>query len=329
MEYDEFMKRKPAIPRPLPLKKLKWEALVPALGAAHGALARYDETLQKTPQHLIKIFQWIESAHSLRGQQIEASLKEILCYSADPTASETRAPLLQKIIHYQKALSLASKRQPLDIPLLCRLHALIKKDGPNPKEIGRIRTTQNWIGPEGQSIEKATFLPPSPARIPAALHSLNRYFRTKDLDPLVQTALYFAQLLIIHPFMDGNGRVARILIPHLLSKKGLLSKPSLFLSRYFEEHRTAYFQKLFQITENNAWEEWVIYFLNGIAIQSHRHKTQAEKILALSSKLPAAALPLFEHPVQRKKNEIFLKKKILIESPKGLYLFEPLFKIVQ
>ena len=323
------MKLKPAIPRSLPLKNLNWAALVPSLGAARDALARYDETVRRTPKQLLKIFQWAESAHSLRGQQIEASLKEILCFAFDPTAAETRAPLLQKIIHYQEALSLASKRQPLDIPFLCRLHALIKKDGPNPKEIGRIRMSQNWIGPEGQTIEKATFLPPSPARIPAALDSLSRYFRSNDLDPLVQIALYFAQLLIIHPFMDGNGRVARTLIPLLLWKKGLLSQPALYLSRYFEEHRASYFQKLFQITENNAWEEWVIYFLNGIAIQSGRHKTQAEKILALSSELPAAALPLFEHPVQRTKNRSLLKKKILTESPKGLYLFEPLFKIVQ
>lgn len=326
------MALKPAIPRSLPPETLDWKALVPSLGAARDALARYDETLRKTPKELLKIFLWAESVHSLRGQQIEAGLKETLCYAANKSASEARAPLLQKIIQYHAALlhaASSSKNQPLNAPFLCRLHALVKQDGPNPKEIGKIRTHQNWIGPEGQNIEKATFLPPSPARVPAALRSLNRYFRSKQSDPLVQTALYFAQFLIIHPFMDGNGRVARILIPLLLWKKELLSSPSLFLSRYFEEHRTSYFQKLYQITENNAWEDWVIYFLKGIAIQSQRHKKQAEKILELSKELPAAALPLFEHPAKSRKKPFLLKKKILIESPKGLYLFEPLFKIVQ
>ena len=326
------MALKPAIPRSLPPETLTWKAIVPALGAARSDLARYDETLARTPKELLKIFLWAESAYSLRGQQIEAGLKEILCYAADKTAPEARAPLLQKIIQYHAALSHAAsspKNQPLDIPFLCRLHALVKQDGPNPKEIGKIRTHQNWIGREGQSIEKATFLPPAPARVPAALRSLNRYLRSKQPDPLVQTALYFAQFLIIHPFMDGNGRIARILIPLLLWKKGLLSAPSLFLSSYFEEHRTSYFQKLYQITENNAWEDWVNYFLKGIAIQSQRHKRQSEKILELSKELPAAALPLFEQPAQSRKKPLLLKKKILIESPKGLYLFEPLFKIVQ
>ncbi len=326
------MRLKPVVPHSLPPRKLDWKPLVPSLGAAREALARYDETLARTPKELLKIFLWAESAYSLRGQQIEAGLKEILCFAADKSASETRAPLLQKIIQYHAALSHAAsspKTQPLDAPFLCRLHALVKQDGPNPKEIGNIRTHQNWIGPEGQSIKKATFLPPAPTRVAGALRSLNSYLRSKQPDPLVQTALYFAQFLIIHPFMDGNGRIARILIPLLLWKKGLLSSPSLFLSSYFEEHRTSYFQKLYQITENNAWEDWIIYFLKGIAIQSQRHKRQAEKILELSSEVPAAALELFEHPAQSRKNPFLLKKKILIESPKGLYLFEPLFKIVQ
>lgn len=102
------------------------------------------------------------------------------------------------------------------------------------------------------------------------MENLLQYMRKQEADPLVQLAIAFAQLLIIHPFMDGNGRVGRVMIPLFTYKKGVTSKPILHLSRYFKKHRLAYFEKLFAITTNKMWEEWIRFFLKGVIVESER-----------------------------------------------------------
>ncbi len=258
-------------PQPLPLKDLDWGSLVPWIGSAREALARFDEHVRKIPSAQLDILKWEESIASLRGQNIKTSLEEVLKFNIEKAAEENRTPILKKIISTKKGLDFAirwAKKNPLNIQFFCKLHAIIKQDGPNPKEIGRIRQKQNWIGPLGGSIDEGYFFPPEAKKIVPYLNSLNRYYRKKEKDPLVQIAIYFAQFLIIHPFMDGNGRVARIFIPVALKKKGLLSKPFLFLSDYFETHRLQYVQKLFYISEKGAWEDWIIFFLQGVIVSS-------------------------------------------------------------
>lgn len=267
------VKIEPCIPEDLPLQELDWGALVPWIGPAREALGRYDEVLRTISPQTLRRLQWEETISSLRGQNIQTDLKEVLPFAKRRVSDEARAPFLQKIVNAQKGLELATswvKSKPLNTSFFCRVHAFVKKDGPNPEEIGQIRKKQNWLGPEGGPIEEAYFFPPSANQVNAYLSALNRYFRTREKDPLVQIAIFFAQFLLIHPFMDGNGRVARIFIPIGAYKKKLLCKPALFLSSYFEDHRLAYFQKLFHISEHTAWEEWIIYFFKGVIYQCQK-----------------------------------------------------------
>lgn len=274
------MKIETCKPHRLPLKKLDWGSLVPLIGGAREALARYDETLLHTPPHLLEIFKWNESISSLKSQNISADLKEVLQFSIEKRATEARIPLLQKILNTKEGLDFAiqwAQKKPLNLSFFCRVHAIVKKDALNPQEIGRIRKKQNWIGPQGGSIEEAYFFPPEAKKVLRYMHSLNKYWHLKEKDPLVQVAIFFAQFLIIHPFMDGNGRVARIFIPVALWKKGFISKPMLFLSGYFERNRLNYFRNLFYVSDKNAWENWIAYFLKGVIEESHRLKKEAEQ----------------------------------------------------
>ncbi len=161
-------------------------------------------------------------------------------------------------------------KNPFKVTNWCKIHAIVKQDGPNPQDIGKIRTRQNWIGPEGSPIEKAYFFPPPPSDLAKHLRALEWYLAKTDLDPLVQIAIAFAQFLAIHPFMDGNGRVARILVPIFAVKKKLLRHPVLFLSPYIKKTRSLYMRRLFEITEKNQWEGWILYFLKAVEISARR-----------------------------------------------------------
>jgi Fic family protein len=241
------MEIEPCTPHPLPIKDLKWEKIISLIGEAREALGRYDETLKRISSKSLKTLQWQECVSSLRGEPGE------------------------KTFHVHEGLEFAiqwAKKKPLNLQFLCQVHAIVKKDGSNPKAIGRLRTKQNWIGPQGCSIDEGYFFPPKSQTVKRLMQALFRYLRGKEKDPLVQLAIFFAQLLIIHPFMDGNGRVARIFIPVWLWKKKLTSKPALFMSSYFAKNRLQYFRKLFYISEKDAWEDWITYFLKGVIEQS-------------------------------------------------------------
>lgn len=155
-------------------------------------------------------------------------------------------------------------KQPFTLTLLRKMHRTIMKGSLPSGDIGRFRQRQNWIGPKGGSIEEAFFLPPRFEIVPEYMENLKSYINSKEKDSLVQIAIFFAQLLIVHPFMDGNGRLARALVPWLLCKKGLTSAPHFSLDNYFKKHRMKYFEKLNRISENNDWEGWIRFFLEGI-----------------------------------------------------------------
>ncbi|MDR2539654.1 MAG: Fic family protein [Chlamydiales bacterium] len=161
-------------------------------------------------------------------------------------------------------------RQPLSIPDLCFLHRLMKYNSSVKGSLGVLRTQQNWIGPEGCGIEKAYFLPPSPKEVPFLIDEWISFFNTSTAYPLIQLALACGQFLIIHPFMDGNGRIARLLIPWFLHQHKLLIKPIFCPSDYFSKHRKEYDKRLFDLSSDLAWIKWVHFFLKAIAFQSKR-----------------------------------------------------------
>ncbi|MGC8592525.1 Fic family protein [Acidithiobacillus sp.] len=147
---------------------------------------------------------------------------------------------------------------------------------------GELRTSQNWIGPAGCTLATASFVPPPPHELPQALADLERFLHENTgLPPLVQVGLAHAQFETIHPFLDGNGRIGRLLITFLLTEKGLLSKPVLYLSHYFKRRRAEYYERLQAVRDQGDWEGWLAFFLDGVCEVSQEATATAAAILRM------------------------------------------------
>jgi Fic family protein len=323
---------------PFKLKRLPvsidWKKIIPLLGDARALIARLSEFLRQHPcgAILYEPLKWQESIATLHAQKSRSFFFDLFQYrfellaetheeqfkaGTSPVARQKlienigelppKILLLQKIIAAKEALDTAinwGNSQKIGAAFFCRIHSGLEKNIIPHGESGKIRTRQNWIGARGCRIEDAYFYPPSPQQIRPLLKNLENYLLGRDLDPLVQIAIAFAQLLMIHPFMDGNGRIARISVPILAMRKGLLSAPILFLSEYFEAHRLAYFQKLFHVSETDAWEEWILFFLAGVIEQTNRYYRRMQSLKRLWKKTvllsnERIATRLFQQPVFR------------------------------
>jgi Fic family protein len=241
----------------LPLKDLNWQEFADLLWKAHAVLGRFDQMVRSVP-YSTEVFSPL--LH-----------KELL--SSHPSE--------KKVIRYQKALHAATlgAKKPFTLSLLRKMHRLLKEGAAPSKDVGRFRSRQNWIGPEGGSIKEAYFLPPKFNDVPRYMDNLKQYLNSREKDPLVQLSIFFAQLLIIHPFMDGNGRLARALIPMILCKKKVISAPLFFMSAYFNNYRLKYFEKLFAISEKNDWEGWIRFFLEGVIEVGEKNLKKMSSIL--------------------------------------------------
>ncbi len=326
------------------------KTLLSALKKAQSTLEQFNEVLEGHAAHrqLFTLLLVKEAVASLASQHIRTSAHEVFFAQAFPDED------LQPILRYFNALARIAKTD-LSHALIAGIHKSVKK---NKGDHGIYRKKQNWIGPEGGTIDEAYYFPPAPSKVRALMGNLIRYWKKKEKDPLIQLAVLFAQLLIIHPFMDGNGRVARILVPQFLYQKGLIELPILFLSRYLKTNRLAYFQNLFNITSNDRWDRWICFFLKGIEKQGSLNLKEAKKIIALYESLqlklsaywPAKKrdqilLFLFKHPIctqemclrnfSRSKNRALLildtliKNKVLrrqSKSGKAHFVFTALLK---
>ncbi len=149
------------------------------------------------------------------------------------------------------------------------------------KDRGNFRRQQVFIGKPGADIEQATHVPPTAEKINDLMSNLEKYIHSDDKDLLVQLAVIHAQFEMIHPFMDGNGRVGRMLMPLFLYFKKAISYPSFYLSEYLESHRDEYYTALLDISRNNNWEGWISFFLQAVVEQSKKNIEKAEKIIIL------------------------------------------------
>lgn len=147
---------------------------------------------------------------------------------------------------------------------------------------GELRRTQNWIGPGGCALSEATFVPPPPHEVPEALGALETFLHAdSEIPALIQIGLAHAQFETIHPFLDGNGRVGRLLISFLLCQREILLKPVLYQSHYFNRHRAEYYERLQAVRDAGDWEGWLAFFLRGVASVSLEATDTARRILAL------------------------------------------------
>ena len=276
------------IPDPLPPKLVWTPELIRSLSDADrriGQLAGEGARLPN-PHLLMRPFLRREAVLSSRIEGTLATLGELLASEAG--AAVDRSPDdLREVANYVAALEFGLRRLsslPLSLRLVRELHArLLKGVRGGHATPGEFRRTQNWIGPPGCTLVNATYVPPSPVAMLECLGQWERFLHEKTLPPLVHLALMHYQFEAIHPFLDSNGRVGRLLVTLLLVARKVLPTPLLYLSAFFEATRSDYYRYLRNVSQRGAWEEWLQYFLNGVARQSEDALSRAERINKLLS----------------------------------------------
>lgn len=278
---------KPYLPNMLPVESLGWEKLIPLIGKANAALARYDGVLRGiiNPAVLLTPLTTQEAVLSSKIEGTIATLEEVLEYEASPDDKTEKSVDIKEIINYRQAMRFAVEEledHPISFNLIRKIHyGLMDSVRGRNKARGEFRQTQNWLGKPGATIKEATYVPPPPDTLIELLSNLEKYINSDELDTLVQIAIIHAQFELIHPFLDGNGRVGRILIPLFLFKQDILSMPTFYISAYLEKHRDVYYERLKDISLNNKWGEWLVFFLTAVIEQANNNLSKAEAILDL------------------------------------------------
>ncbi|HOE10095.1 MAG TPA: Fic/DOC family N-terminal domain-containing protein [bacterium] len=291
---------KPYEPESLPLDCIDWAAHVSLIGQANAALARYDGMVQSivNPLVLLSPLTTQEAVLSSRIEGTQANMEEVLEYEAAPEkpVEPTKYDDIQEIINYRRAMgqSVESlKKRPLCLNLVKELHAtLLESARGRNKAPGQFRKIQNYIAPPGRPMEEADFVPPSPEKLPAALDNWEKYLHLEEKDVLVQLAIAKAQFEIIHPFLDGNGRLGRMLIPLFLYAKGLLSEPTFYVSAYLEEHRDIYYERLRAISKEKDWNGWITFFLTAVNEQAKQNTQTVRAVMDLYERLKGVIVDL-------------------------------------
>ena len=260
------------IPKKLPPEPpLDIAALQVALSQADQALGRLDGAALTLPDPDIFVFMYIhkEAVLSSQIEGTQSSLQDVLAVQGRLFAPE-RPVDAAEVVNYIGAMELGLQQLetlPVSIRLMRNIHRRLL-EGVRGAHLtpGEVRTTQNWIGPWGATIRDAVFVPPPPDIVLNSLGDLERFLHSEDdLPLLIRIGLAHAQFETIHPFLDGNGRLGRLLITFLLTERGILRKPTLYLSHYFARNRQEYYDRLQAVRDNGDWEGWLRFFLQGIA----------------------------------------------------------------
>jgi Fic family protein len=277
------------IPNPLPPDPavvINPDMLV-LLSQADRALGRLDGSIQTLPHPDLFVFMYVrkEAVLSSQIEGTQSSLQDVLAAEAR-ILSPDRPRDVDEVVNYVRAMNHGLERLkelPVSVRLIREIHAELLK-GVRGQHLtpGEIRGSQNWIGPGGCSLREATFVPPPPHEVAQHLGELERFLHSEPpLPMLIRIGLAHAQFETIHPFLDGNGRVGRLLIAFLLCEREILLKPVLYLSHYFKQHRQEYYEHLQAIRDQGAWEDWLTFFLRGVIEVSKQATETARRILLL------------------------------------------------
>lgn len=254
---------------------------------AIAAVGRLDGVTTILPSTPFFLYMYVRK-EALLSSQIEgtqSSLSDLLLHENDVTPS-VEIDDVTEVSNYVAAIAYGINRIRNDFPLSLRLiremHKIILKSGRGiTKQPGEFRRSQNWIG--GTRPGNALFVPPPPERLGECLDSFERFLHTKDtsLPPLIQAGLAHVQFETIHPFLDGNGRLGRLLITLILVDAGVLHEPLLYLSLFLKSRRDDYYRLLQEVRQAGAWEAWMEFFLTGVAETAEQAAETARKLIAM------------------------------------------------
>ena len=295
------------LPNALP-PKLDWsDALVSLTSKADIALGTLSGLGENLPNPHLLIYPFVrkEAVLSSRIEGTQSSLSDLLLFEATKAEKQRDVKEVQNYVH---AIEYGLKRLeelPLSLRLIRELHAILMEGVRGEQATpGEFRQSQNWIGPPGCTLDDATFMPPPVAEMKESLDQLEKFLHADtQLPPLVELALIHYQFETIHPFLDGNGRIGRLLITLFLCQRSILNKPLLYLSAFFERHRQEYYDRLLEVSQRGAWRQWLEFFLQAVVTQSDDAVRRARRLLdlhriyyqtSLGKHLPPTAMKLVE-----------------------------------
>lgn len=277
------------IPEPLPPNPpiIIDEGMNTALSRADRALGRLDGSIETLPhpELFLSMFVRREAVLSSQIEGTQASLSDVIKAEAS-VPDKARPSDVKEVQNYMSAIERGTgllKELPISTRLITELHRVlmtgVRGEFQNP---GEIRQSQNWIGPAGCTLGDALFVPPPRNEVNRLLGQLENFLHDESpLPPLIRIGLSHAQFETIHPFLDGNGRVGRLLITLFLVEKTLLRRPVLYLSYYFKKNRAEYYDRLQAIRDRGDWESWLLFFLEGVAQVANLAAETAQKVLRL------------------------------------------------
>lgn len=273
-----------------PPTELDWKRLIPLIGPAHASMARYDGILSAIPNAavLLSPLTTQEAVLSSRIEGTQATMGEVLEYEAEgeqsPFSSARKADI-REILNYRKAMETSVERLQ-ELPLCQRIireaHRVLLEDvRGHGASLGEYRRIPNWVGPPGCPIEEARFIPIEANKLPEAMTRWGKYIHEHATDRLIQLAILHAEFETLHPFLDGNGRLGRMLVPLFLFQSGLIASPMFYISAYFEQHREEYYHRLLAVSGDSDWTGWCLFFMTAVQAQAEENLEKARNILML------------------------------------------------
>lgn len=267
---------------------------------AHRKISVLDGLSDRIPNHDLFISMYVRK-EALVSSQIEGTqctIDDIF----DPSIDENVNADVSDVVNYVRAINYAVERMkvfPLCNRLIRDIHAVLMKSvRGSDKTPGEFRKSQNWIGGAGSTLKNARYIPPNYKDMLKSMNDLERFINREDnMDPIIKSALIHYQFESIHPFLDGNGRIGRLLVTLFLMKEGILSSPVLYLSCYLKANRSEYYDRLSDIRNNGSFEQWIKFFLKGVAETAQDATAAIDKLNALHNKnealLPNARIKNF------------------------------------
>jgi len=277
------------VPGDLP-PKLQWTPeLISCLSDADRAIGQLHGIGLNLPNPNLLITPFVrrEAELSSRIEGTQASIEQLYLFEIEQPAIESKVPDVREVSNYVRALNYGLQKLtelPVCLRMIRELHGILLKDVRGEQRTpGEFRKTQNWIGPAGTPIGQASYVPPPPEQMLKALDAFEKFINAPlgNMPVLVWLTLIHYQFEAIHPFLDGNGRIGRLLITLLLCAKGLLDKPLLYLSAYFERNRRQYYEWLLRVSTHGQWNDWIQFFLRGVIEQSKDAFERARQLLDL------------------------------------------------